>query len=558
MLHLLFIILFSLVLRLYLIDSMPLGVRNDEASFGYNAYSILQTGKDEHGEFFPLIFTAFGDQKLPVYMYSIVPMIKVFGLNNFAVRLPSALAGTFGAVVMYLILLNIVYLRRYALLGALILAASPWSIIMSRSAFESNVALFFFMLGMYFYVKYERLSSLKHATLSALFFGLTWYTYISYRLIIPIFFVVLYFLRRFVQRQTEHRSFFYLIIVFLIVVTPLLPTLFSHQGTARLEQIGIFSDDGVAMEINEARTFCLDHFSRPLCYGLSNKPLVYTRQMLFDFVRTLSPEYLFISGDTNTRYLDVDNFGNFHVYLLPFYVLGIVYLGRKCVTRTIGNFESLVLTGFIISPLPGMLTHGPQMIRISSLLPFLVIMTCYGIAYSAEYFKTRILRKVYITAHTFLAVIFGCIFCWSYIGISVPKNDVFYQTHIVKLMEYLRTVDPQTQVYIHQLPEAITYYAYVNAVDPGFYQKEIVYPSSDIFGFAHATDLNNIHQTSKNYDEILCTTSDHEVLFVAHENIDDAIKPLKIIHSSSGVHHMYFIYDLFLFPQPNCEEFKEN
>jgi len=32
----------------------------DEASLGYNAYSILKTGRDEYGKFLPLIFKSFG------------------------------------------------------------------------------------------------------------------------------------------------------------------------------------------------------------------------------------------------------------------------------------------------------------------------------------------------------------------------------------------------------------------------------------------------------------------------------------------------------------------
>ena len=45
----------------------------DEAALGYNAYSILKTGRDEYGQYFPLIFKSFGDygnQKLKREYYS--------------------------------------------------------------------------------------------------------------------------------------------------------------------------------------------------------------------------------------------------------------------------------------------------------------------------------------------------------------------------------------------------------------------------------------------------------------------------------------------------------
>src|SRR4030043_1321992 len=88
------IILFALILRLFKIDSYPPSLTWDETSLGYNAYSILTSGYDEHGEFLPLArFIAFGDYKPPGYIYAAVPSVILFGLKEFSVRLPSALAG---------------------------------------------------------------------------------------------------------------------------------------------------------------------------------------------------------------------------------------------------------------------------------------------------------------------------------------------------------------------------------------------------------------------------------------------------------------------------------
>ena len=56
------------ILRIYDISANPPGFFADEASFGYNAYSVLHTGKDEHGQI-AVFFEAFGEYKLPVYIY---------------------------------------------------------------------------------------------------------------------------------------------------------------------------------------------------------------------------------------------------------------------------------------------------------------------------------------------------------------------------------------------------------------------------------------------------------------------------------------------------------
>src|SRR3990167_8742234 len=67
-------------LRMYRLGDIPNGLYQDETAIGYNAYSILQTGKDEYGKTFPLYFQSFGDWKLPVYIYVTVPSVAFFGV----------------------------------------------------------------------------------------------------------------------------------------------------------------------------------------------------------------------------------------------------------------------------------------------------------------------------------------------------------------------------------------------------------------------------------------------------------------------------------------------
>src|SRR3989344_5777104 len=97
------IVLLAAILRFYQIDSNPPSLYWDEASLGYNAYSILKTARDEHGTFLPLTnFAAFGDYKPPGYIYVTVPAVWIFGLTEFAIRFPSAFFGTLTVLITYL------------------------------------------------------------------------------------------------------------------------------------------------------------------------------------------------------------------------------------------------------------------------------------------------------------------------------------------------------------------------------------------------------------------------------------------------------------------------
>src|SRR3990167_2208416 len=99
---LILVIFLAFFLRFYKISETPPSLYWDEASLGYNAYSILKTARDEHGKFLPVTnFAAFGDYKPPGYIYLTVPAIAIFGLSEFAIRFPSALFGTLTVLLAY-------------------------------------------------------------------------------------------------------------------------------------------------------------------------------------------------------------------------------------------------------------------------------------------------------------------------------------------------------------------------------------------------------------------------------------------------------------------------
>src|SRR5438046_1183056 len=85
------ILLIAIFFRCYQLSKIPPSPSLDEVSIGYNAYSILNTGKDEYGYHFPLLLRAYDDWRPALYVYMVIPFVKLFGLTVFAVRLPSVL-----------------------------------------------------------------------------------------------------------------------------------------------------------------------------------------------------------------------------------------------------------------------------------------------------------------------------------------------------------------------------------------------------------------------------------------------------------------------------------
>ena len=121
-----FIFVLGFLLRFYRLNEYP-ALNADEAALGYNAYSLLKTGHDEWGVAFPAIFRAFGDYKLPGYVYLAVPAVKLFGLTVPGVRLPSALAGTMLIFVTYLLARAFFSDTRISLLASFLVAVGKKS-----------------------------------------------------------------------------------------------------------------------------------------------------------------------------------------------------------------------------------------------------------------------------------------------------------------------------------------------------------------------------------------------------------------------------------------------
>ncbi|MCS7093059.1 MAG: glycosyltransferase family 39 protein [Patescibacteria group bacterium] len=177
------IISLSFFVRFFQIDRLPYGLLPDEASIGYNAYSILVTGRDEHNKKFPLVFEAFGDQKLPLYIYLTVPVIKLFDLSNFSPRFVAGISGVIFILLIFKLTRILGFGVNQSPFASTIVSISPWTIMLSRLSFEASLGLVLFSSGLYFLVRNK---SKNDFFISLLFFSLTFFSYIPYRFVSPL------------------------------------------------------------------------------------------------------------------------------------------------------------------------------------------------------------------------------------------------------------------------------------------------------------------------------------------------------------------------------------
>lgn len=325
------VFILAFFLRFYKVGSVPPGLYIDEASIGYNAYSILKTGTDEFGQDLPLWFKSFGDYKPPVYIYLTSVSMAIFGKNEFTVRFPSALLGSLTVVIVYFLVKRLFPASHLALLTSFILTISPWHLQFSRAAFEANAALFFFVSATFLALKFWQ-GKKAFALLSGFFFyGLTLYTYHAYRVITPLW--VIFLLVIFLKKLPKLRKTIFTATVFLFLLSvPFVFYSFSNQGQARFNLTSAFA------------------YEKP-----QNYPAIFLKNYLSYF----SLPFLFANGDGIGRH-QVDGFGPVSYWQLPFFLIGLYVFLKK---RKEFPYNLILLLLFLI-PLPAALTRpSPHVLR---------------------------------------------------------------------------------------------------------------------------------------------------------------------------------------------------
>ena len=183
-------------LRFWQLGQIPPSLSWDEVAWGYNAYSLGISGKDEFGKFLPHEYLeSYGDFKPPVYAYLDILPVKIFGLTEFAVRFPSAFFGTFTILLTFFLVREIFGTKKdkgdiLGLIAAGILAVSPWHIMLSRAAFEANVSTFFIGMGVLFFVVAVK-RNMWFLSISILSFMVSIYTFNSPRIVAPLLVLML-------------------------------------------------------------------------------------------------------------------------------------------------------------------------------------------------------------------------------------------------------------------------------------------------------------------------------------------------------------------------------
>ena len=421
------IVFLAFFLRVYRISEIPPALYWDEASIGYNAYSIATTLHDEHGNFLPVSnFPAFGDYKAPGYIYAAAASIKIFGLSEFSIRLPSVLAGTLLVLVTFFLVKELLTNPATGLLASLFVAVSPWSLQLSRGAFESNLATLFSASGIYFFLHAVRSKSTIRYLLAAICFVASMYSFNSHRVFVPLLIgtLSLIFHRELILSWKKSLPFYLLSFILLL---PLIPHLLSPEGKLRFNEVSWVNDTVI---VENANKLIADHGNSIFSKIIYNRRVLYGQEFLKHYLDHFRFDFLFLSGDINPR-LSTRSVGLFYLIDLIPLLFGALFLLRQ------KSKTSLVLISWLVLGIvpAAVAKETPHALRILTTMPVPQILTAVGLVWLVQ--KQKWLPLIVIFGYVFYLI--GCLY--NYYSSYPNELSSSWQYGYKQAVEYTKTVE---------------------------------------------------------------------------------------------------------------------
>jgi len=427
--------------RLYKISEIPSSLYWDEASIGYNAYSISKDLKDEWGKFLPIHFRAFGEFKLPVYIYSTVPFVKIFGLNELSIRLPSVLFSLGVVCLIFFLARKLTGSEKIGLWSSFFMTISPWFFIFSRTGYEVTAGLMFYLLAILLFLQDKKGG--RFILYSIISFILSAYSYNSFRIISPLTILALILFEGHIKLLRQQKIYFLISFILLILaVIPIYRLVVYDAGISRLQAVG-----------SSSQLIILNYFSH------------------------FNPFFLSISGDTNLRHQQV-GFGQLYFPELILLVAGLVnFISNK------SKSGLLVVTLVLLGPIPAAITkESPHALRSLSMVPFIHIISATGAVYLGQFLRRNsvniTIAAVFLAFFIYYFINFLTIYPAESLGDWQYEYKKIFTDSLNKFEQNGRILisDRGGQPYIF----ALFYLQY----DPNKFRKEVVRNPIDKWGFS--------------------------------------------------------------------------
>ncbi|MDR3653992.1 MAG: glycosyltransferase family 39 protein [Paludibacter sp.] len=470
-----FLLVLGFSVRMILISVIPAGLNQDEASIGYDAFSILTTGCDRNGNSYPIHLVSWGNGQNALYAYLSMPFIYIFGLNTFSVRIVNALFSSLSLIVFYS-LFKLILDQKKALVALAILTICPWSIMSARWGLESNIFPTIFLIGVYFLFKGIIISQ-KYFPTSFLIFAISLYSYGTSYLIVPLFFsLIIPFL--FITKRITFKNSVLSLSIFSAVALPLiLFIIINHLSYSQFQIFGL-----TVPKLLSNRTTQIFNIITPNFFSVIIK----------NIVRFLN--ILVLQSDGND-YNAIPSVGTIYAISLPFFIIGLLNVLKK--SPFLKEPQNYIFVSWLVCSFALGFSSQVNINRLNIMFPpllYFVILGFYDVSGMLKIEYKRYYKSFLVIVYSLLFFLFtGYYFIFFNDKI---KNDFSYG--LGDAIKYAEKIDPKGTINItkNTINMPYIYVCFYNQIDPEIFRKTVVYGDNNngfitVNSFGHYTFGNS-------------------------------------------------------------------
>lgn len=428
------ILLLAGFFRFWQIAALPGGLFPDEAANGLDVNSILE------GDLKP--FYERGNGREAMFFYFLAASVAAFGRGAWQHHIVSAGFGFFAVVAAYFLTKRL-FDERVALLASFFMAVSSYAVTITRTAFRATTVPLLTTLTLLFLVKAvqakDSRSRWRNALLSGACFGLGFYTYLSFRMMVPllaaagVILAISYRSSMGIVWKQYRAALGAFALAFVITFAPLGYYFITHPGTfvGRAGQVSIFSEDLNQGDV--AGTF-----------------LLVFKKTMFSF---------FADGDLNWRH-NVSGYPFLSPFVSPFFAAGLlvftlsILYGLRARARSGKSLSmALVALWFWLMLVPEITTaegipHGPRLIGV---IPAIFIIPAWAASWLWD--KLKAMEWMYNFKWVLAIVFFASIFFYNFIlyfHVAASSPDYYYafRSDLSVVSNYLNERSNRAQTFL--------------------------------------------------------------------------------------------------------------
>lgn len=358
---LMIILLFSLLIRVYQINFLPSGINIDEVSQGYNAYSLLLTGKDRYGKVLPILFKSYESFQPPMYTYLTILPTMLFGKSNLALRFVSILSSIIVIILSFSISKKLFPGNKYLpVIVSFVVSISPWSIFFSRYATEASLGLMLILGAIYFLLA----SDIKriHLITGFILLGLSTHAYYTERILA--FLILLGFTIFYREFLVKNMKIFILgLSLFFLILSPHLVMMKEGAFFRRFDQV------------TYTNKYSFEKYGGKYGNNIMGRILYIGNEFSSQYIAYFSPKNLFYSPDPQAG-RSIPGLSVFYSWMLIPFISGLGMI----IKIKINKKEKFMLWIALISVIPASLSTDPfYTLRVLLFLWFVSLTIALGI-----------------------------------------------------------------------------------------------------------------------------------------------------------------------------------